>query len=294
MDRVSYYLTFYGPRILGAIIVLVAGWYLISFFSRWFTQRLKNTDASLQSFLKTAIVAALRVLLIVSVMSLIGFHMTSFIAIIGAIGLAIGLALSGTLQNFAGGVIILMLRPFKVGDFINAQGYMGSVEEIQIFNTILKTPDNRVIIIPNGGLSTSSLTNFSVHALRRVDWTFGIAYGDSYIKAKEVLKKLMENDKRIKNDPPAFIALQELGASSVNIVVRAWVDAADYWNVFFDMNEKVYDTFSREGINIPFPQMDIHIHERPAAISSEPMWVPPKQQSGIIKEGKVGSKENPE
>jgi small conductance mechanosensitive channel len=192
---------------------------------------------------------------------MIGVEMTSFIAILGAAGLALGLALSGTLQNFAGGIMILIFKPFKVGDFIDAQGFMGSVHQIQIFNTILKTPDNKTIIIPNGGLSTSSMTNYSAEPLRRVDWTFGIGYGDDADKAKAVIQKLCDSDSRILKEPALFVALSELGDSSVNFVVRAWVNAADYWAVFFEMNEKVYKTFDKEGLNIPFPQMDVHVHK---------------------------------
>jgi small conductance mechanosensitive channel len=170
------------------------------------------------------------------------------------------MALSGTLQNFAGGVMILIFKPFKVGDYITAQGYSGSVSEIQIFNTILKTPDNKTIIIPNGGLSTGSMTNFSAEPRRRVDWKFGIAYGDDPKKAREVLRKLADADERILKDPEVNIVISDLGDSSVNFSVRAWVEAGDYWSVFFDMNEKVYNTFEKEGLNIPFPQMDVHVH----------------------------------
>ena len=191
---------------------------------------------------------------------MLGVEMTSFIAILGAAGLAVGMALSGTLQNFAGGVMLLIFKPFKVGDFIEAQGYAGVVKEIQIFNTIITTGDNKTIIIPNGGLSTSSMVNYSTMPTRRVDWTFGIGYGDDVDKAKEVLKKLLSEDARILKDPEPFIAVSELADSSVNFVVRAWVNGADYWGVFFDMNEKVYKTFDKEGLNIPYPQMDVHIH----------------------------------
>ena len=157
--------------------------------------------------------------------------------------------------------MILLFKPFKVGDFIEAQGQSGSVKEIQIFNTIMTTGDNKVIIIPNGGLSTGIMKNYSKEEKRRVDWEFGIAYGDSYDKAKAVLENLLQSDQRILKDPAYFIALSSLGASSVNIVVRAWVNANDYWGVFFDMNEKVYKTFAVENLNIPFPQMDVHVHE---------------------------------
>jgi small conductance mechanosensitive channel len=171
----------------------------------------------------------------------------------------VGLALSGTLQNFAGGVMILIFKPFKVGDLLEAEGYLGTVKEIQIFNTILVTPDNKTIIIPNGGLSNSSMTNYSTQELRRVDWTFGIAYGDDADKAKMVIKRLCDEDSRILKDPEPFIALSALADSSVNFAVRAWVNSGDYWGVFFDMNEKIYKTFAKEGLNIPFPQMDVHM-----------------------------------
>ena len=192
---------------------------------------------------------------------MLGVEMTSFIAILAAVGLAIGMALSGTLQNFAGGVIILLIKPFKVGHYISAQGHSGTVNEIQIFNTILKTPDNVTIIIPNGGLSTSSMTNYSVEAQRRVDFLFGIGYGDDVDKAKKVLKKLIDEDDRILQEPAPFIAVNELGDSSVNLVVRVWAEAANYWGIFFDMHEKVYKTFDKEGLNIPFPQMDVHVQK---------------------------------
>lgn len=155
--------------------------------------------------------------------------------------------------------MILLFKPFKVGDYIEAQGQSGTVKEIQIFNTILSTPDNKIIIVPNGGLSTGITENYSKEETRRVDWEFGIAYGDSYDKAKEVITRLLKSDTRILTSPDYFIALNSLGESSVNIVVRAWVKSPDYWNVFFDMNEKVYKTFATENLNIPFPQMDVHI-----------------------------------
>lgn len=257
-------LMFYGPRLLGAIIVLIVGLQLISWFSSWFRRFLETraVDASLQPFLRSFISVLLKILLVISVMGMIGIQMTSFIAILGAAGLAIGLALSGTLQNFAGGVIILIFKPYKVGDFIAAQGHSGTVEEIQIFVTLLKTPQNVVIIIPNSELATNSLTNYSVKPIRRADWTFGIAYGDSYDQAKELLLKLLQEDERVLKDPEPFIALGELADSSVNITVRAWTNSDDYWGVFFDMNEKVYKAFTEEGISIPFPQMDVHIQKQ--------------------------------
>ena len=177
----------------------------------------------------------------------------------GAEGIAVGMALSGTLQNFAGGVMVLLFKPYKVGDYIEAQGQSGTVKEIQIFNTILNTPDNKTIIVPNGGLSTGIINNYSKEGKRRVDWTFGIGYGDDYDKAKEVLSRMLDEDTRVLKDPAYFIALHSLGDSSVNIVVRAWVATSDYWSVYFDMNERVYKEFGKYGLNIPFPQMDVHV-----------------------------------
>ncbi len=264
LDQLIDFSLAYGPKIISAAVVLLIGLWIIKGLSGAFGRLLarRNIDPSLVPFLRSIVNTLLRIMLFISVLSMLGIEMTSFVAILGAAGLAVGLALSGTLQNFAGGVMILLFRPFKVGDFIDAQGYSGTVKEIQIFNTILKTPDNKTIIIPNGGLSTGSMTNYSTEPQRRVDWTIGIAYGDDADKAKEVIRKLLEEDERVLKDPAVFIALSELADSSVNFAVRAWVNAADYWAVFFDMNEKVYKTFAKEGLNIPFPQMDVHVHNQ--------------------------------
>ena len=253
----------YGPRLVGAIAVWIIGSWIIKALTGGFNRVMEKnqTDASLKPFLKKLFSTLLKVLLAVSVLGMLGVEMTSFIAILGAAGLAVGMALSGTLQNFAGGVMILLFKPFKVGDVLEAQGFLGKVHEIQIFNTILKTPDNKTIIIPNGGLSTSSMTNYSTEPQRRVDWTFGIGYGDDVDKAKAVIKELCDQDSRILKDPELFIAVSELADSSVNFAVRAWVNAEDYWDVFFDLNEKIYKTFDQKGLNIPYPQMDVHVHQ---------------------------------
>jgi small conductance mechanosensitive channel len=252
----------YGPKIIGAIIVWIVGGIIIKWIMKLISNLMekRQLDNSLKPFLKSLTSVLLKTLLAITVLGMLGIEMTSFIAILGAAGLAIGMALSGTLQNLAGGVMLLIFKPFKVGDFIEAQGYSGVVKEIQIFNTIITTGDNKTIIIPNGGLSTSSMVNYSTLPTRRVDWTFGIGYGDDVDKAKDVLKKLLSEDARILKDPEPFIAVSALADSSVNFVVRAWVNGADYWGVFFDMNEKVYKTFSKEGLNIPYPQMDVHVH----------------------------------
>lgn len=254
----------YGPKLIGAVLVWIIGGIVVKALTNGVDKMMekRNTDPSLRPFMKSLVNTLLKVMLVISVMSMLGIEMTSFIAILGAAGLAVGMALSGTLQNFAGGAMILIFKPFKVGDVIDAQGYLGSVAEIQIFNTILKTPDNKTIIIPNGGLSTSSMTNYSTEPTRRVDWTIGIGYGDDVDKARTVINNLIEADDRIKKDPAPFIAVSELADSSVNFAVRVWVNSADYWGVFFDMNENVYKTFGKEGLNIPFPQMDVHVHKQ--------------------------------
>ena len=253
----------YGPVLLGAIVVWIIGSWIIKILSNSIAKLMdkRGVEATLKPFLKTLVSSLLKVMLIISVLGMLGIEMTSFIAVLGAAGLAVGLALSGTLQNFAGGVMILLFKPFKTGDVIEAQGFIGSVKEIQIFNTILKTPDNKTIIIPNGGLSTSVMTNFSTEEKRRVDWTIGIGYGDDVEKAKLVIKQLCDADIRILKDPAVFIAVSELADSSVNFTVRAWVNAADFWGVYFEMNENVYKTFGQEGLNIPYPQMDVHLHK---------------------------------
>ena len=252
----------FGTKIVACIAVLVIGFWLIGsmmkVIKKGFDKR--GIDESLNPFLLGIISALLKVLIVISALGVLGIEMTSFIAILGAAGLALGMALSGTLSNFAGGVMILIFKPFKVGDYLEAQGYSGSVKEIGVFNTIMNTPDNKTIIIPNGGLSTGSMVNYSTEPTRRVDWTVGIGYGDDYDKARAVLDKFIAEDSRILKDPAHFIALHTLADSSVNITVRAWVNAVDYWGVYFQMNEKIYKNFSSEGLNIPFPQMDVHVH----------------------------------
>lgn len=253
--------TKYGLRLLGAIVVLFVGLWLIGLLTRSTHKMMSrsNIEPSLNSFLKSMMNILFKILLIISVLGMMGVQMTSFIAILGAAGLAVGMALSGTLQNFAGGVMILLFKPFKVGDYISAQGHSGSVKEIQVFTTMLTTPDNKVIIIPNGGLSNGSMTNYSKQETRRVDWTFGIGYGDDYDAAKAFILELIAEDKRIHTSPEPLVALAELADSSVNITVRVWAKSSDYWGVFFEMNEKYYKRAGKRGINIPYPQMDVHL-----------------------------------
>lgn len=250
----------YAPKLIGGLIVLIIGLWFVKVITKTVEKSLvkSSIDQSLVPFLKSLTNIILKALLVITVMGMIGIEMTSFVAIIGSIGLAIGLALSGTLQNFAGGVIILILKPFKIGDFIEAQGFSGTVKEISVFSTMLNTPDKKLVIIPNGPLSTGALVNYSAESLRRVDWTFGIAYGDDVENFKKAINQFISEDKRILKDPAGFIGLSELADSSVNFAVRVWVDSPDYWGVFFDMNEKVYTKFPDYDLNIPFPQMDVH------------------------------------
>jgi small conductance mechanosensitive channel len=251
----------YGLKVVMAVIALIIGLWVIKIIVKSLAHLMEKraVDPSLRGFINSLVGILLKVMLVITVISMVGIQMTSFIAILGAAGLAVGMALSGTFQNFAGGVMILIFKPFRVGDFIEAQGYTGTVSEIQIFITVLKTPDNKTILIPNGGLSTSSLINYSTEETRRVDFSFGIAYGDSYDDAKALLLKLIEQDERILKLPEPFIVLGALADSSVNITVRVWVKASDYWGVYFSMNEKVYKEFDKNGLHIPFPQLDVHL-----------------------------------
>lgn len=254
--------TTYGLNLIWAILTLVVGLWVVKIIRRAVRKGLDRgeTEETLKSFLISIITILLKVMVYITALGMLGVEMTSFIAILGAAGLAVGLALSGALQNFAGGVMILLFKPFKAGDFIEAQGHSGTVREIQIFSTIMKTPDNKTILIPNGKLANDSMVNYSVEEKRRVDWTVGIGYGDDLDKAYEVIKRLLSEDDRILSDPEPFMALKELADSSVNITVRVWVMAGDYWPVNFKLNEKIYKTFEDEGLNIPFPQRDIHVH----------------------------------
>jgi small conductance mechanosensitive channel len=253
----------YGPKLLGAVATLVAGLWVVGALINLIKAMLSRSkvDPSLATFLASLLSILLKILVYITALGVLGVEMTSFIAILGAAGLAVGLALSGTLQNFAGGVMILFFKYFKVGDFIEAQGYTGTVREIQIFVSILTTPDNKTIILPNGPLATGSLTNFSSQATRRLEWTFGIAYGDDVDQAYAVIRRLIADDERILKEPDPFMGISALADSSVNILVRVWVNAADFWPVYFRMNEQVYKNFANEGLTIPFPQRDVHIHQ---------------------------------
>jgi small conductance mechanosensitive channel len=253
----------YAPKLLLALLTLVIGLWIIKVVVKGVRKLMdkRDVDATLKPFFVSLLGIVLKVLLFISVVGMVGVEMTSFIAILAAAGLAIGMALSGTLQNFAGGIMILIFKPFKVGDVLEAQGYLGVVQEIQLFNTIMLSLDNKTIIIPNGGLSTGSMVNYSTQPTRRVDMTFGIGYSDDIDKAKKILDDLLRKHDCVLKDPAHFIAVSELADSSVNFTVRAWVNAADYWTVFFYMQETVKKEFDKNGIGIPFPQTDVHLYK---------------------------------
>lgn len=253
----------YLPKLALAILVLFLGLKVIKIIVNKVKKIMidKETDPSLIPFLSGILDVGLKAILVVSVIQMVGIATTSFVAIIGSAGLAIGLALSGTLQNFAGGVIILILKPYQVGDVIEAQGYIGSVTAIQIFHTILKTWDNKVVIIPNGPLSTGSLVNYNQEPTRSVEWIFGIGYEDDIDLAKQVIQDTIFSDPRVLDtkEDGYFIHLSAMADSSVNLKVRAKVKTPDYWKVFFDGNENIKKAFDAQGITIPYPQRDVHM-----------------------------------
>lgn len=250
-----------GWTLIKALLVFIVGRFLISMINKLVQRVLlkRNIDPSIKTFVGSLIHIILMILLIVSVVGALGVQTASFAALLASAGVAIGMALSGNLSNFAGGLIILIFKPYKVGDFIEAQNLSGTVREIQIFHTVLTTTDNKVIYIPNGSLSSSAVINYSYQQVRRVDWTFGVEYGTDYAKVKGVLEDILSKDERILKEPAApFVAMSQLADSSVNYVVRVWVKSEDYWNVYFDTTRIVYERFNAEGIGFPFPQLTVH------------------------------------
>ena len=249
-----------GWTLIKAFLVFIVGRFLINLVNKLIKRVLlkRDIDPSVKTFVGSLVNVVLTILLIISVVGALGVQTTSFAALLASAGVAVGMALSGNLANFAGGLIILLFKPFKVGDYIEAQGTGGTVKEIQIFHTILATPDNKMVYIPNGSLSSGAVTNFSRQTTRRVDWTFGVDYGEDYDKVKAVIETIIARDSRILTDPAPFIALHALADSSVNIVVRVWVESPNYWEVYFGINQAVYATFNEKGINFPFPQLTVH------------------------------------
>lgn len=253
----------YGPRALLALLTLLIGLRLVNHVVGLMVRGMeaRKVEPTLAGFLRNLANIGLKALLLLSVASMIGIETTSFIAVLAAAGLAIGLALQGSLANFAGGVLILIFRPFRVGEVIDAQGFLGSVREIQIFHTVIKTFDNRTIIIPNGALSNDKITNLSRESTRRVEWTFGVSYSDDIRKVKDIILEQIGSDERVLSEPAPTCVLAEFGDSSVNFMARAWVNAADLWPVFWDMNERMKLAFDAADVTIPFPQRDVHLFE---------------------------------
>ncbi|MBP3710985.1 MAG: mechanosensitive ion channel [Bacteroidaceae bacterium] len=249
-----------GKSLLLAAVLAVAGRYVIKFINRLVARMLerRNVEPTVQSFLKSFVNITLVVLLIIMVVGTLGVNTTSLAALLASAGLAVGMALSGNLQNLAGGIILLFLKPFKVGDFIEAQGVSGIVKAIQIFHTILTTTDNKELFVPNGALSSGNITNYTKNNLRRVDFSIGVEYGIEAEKVKQVTLDLLKQDSRIMADPAPFIAMKELGDNGVIYVIRVWTKASDYWDVFFGTTERIYTEYNKQGIGFPFPQLQIH------------------------------------
>ncbi len=249
-----------GKSIVAAILIYVIGRFIIKQLSKFVATILvkRKLEISVQTFLKSLLNITLNIILAFAIVAKLGVETTSFAAILASAGVAIGMALSGNLSNFAGGLIILVFRPFKVGDFIDGPGASGTVKEIQIFHTILTTVDNRIIYVPNASMSSNVVVNYSRQETRRAEWNIGVEYGADYEKVKSVIERIISEDKRILKDPAPFIALGSLSASSVDIKVRVWTKSSDYWDVYFDFNKNVYDTFNKEGIGFPFPQLTVH------------------------------------
>jgi small conductance mechanosensitive channel len=256
------YLVPFGIRVVLALLVFLIGKAIAKSIVKAVNRLAEDRiDDSLRRFLCSALHGLLLAVVIIAALERLGVKTTAAVAILGAAGLAVGLSLQGTLGNFASGVMIILFRPYKIGDFINAAGFIGSVQEIEVFNTVLLTPDNRKIIVPNGQIAGGSIENLSAMPTRRIDMVFGIGYDDDIKKAKTILEELISEDERILEDPAPTVAVSELADSSVNFVVRPWVESGDYWSVKFDFTEAVKIRFDKEGISIPFPQTDVHLHK---------------------------------
>jgi len=260
-------LTEYGPGVLGALAVLIIGYFVAKAITSGIRKAMTRgeVDPTLVGFVSNMSYMALMALVVISALGQLGVNTTSFAAIIGAAGLAVGFALQGSLGNFAAGVMLIIFRPFKAGDFVEAGGVSGVVEDVQVFATIVRTPDNKEITVPNGSITGGSIVNYSAKPTRRVDMVFGIGYDDDIKQAKDLLHEIIASDSRILADPAPQIALSELADSSVNFVVRPWVNSADYWPVLFDTTEKVKLEFDKANISIPYPQTDVHVHQIKAA-----------------------------
>jgi small conductance mechanosensitive channel len=267
IETVTYWVTAYSVKLIVALIILFIGKWLAGKITKLTVKLLEKNrvDITLVHFFDSIIYYTLMIVVIMAAASQLGINTTSFLTIVGAAGLAIGLALKDSLSNFASGVMLIMFRPFKVGDAVNAGGVAGTVDSITLFNTILTTPDNQKVIVPNSSITGNVITNVTANATRRVDLTIGIGYGDDILKAKEILARIVKADERVLETPAPTIAVAALADSSVNFVVRPWVKTSDYWAVYFGLTEKIKLTFDAEGISIPFPQSDVHIYHETGA-----------------------------
>jgi len=266
LEKVWELVTIYGLRVVAAIVILIIGRWVAKGISKLIGRMMEKgkVDHTVQRFTVNMAYIALMVFVVLAALSQLGIQTTSFIAVLGAAGLAVGLALQGSLANFAAGFLMIIFRPIRVKDYIEGAGVAGTVEEIQIFTTTLVTPDNKTVIIPNAALTGGNIVNWTLKGTRRVDMIFGIGYGDDIDKAKQIMADVLAADPRILKDPSPQIALLELADSSVNFVVRPWVNASDYWGVYMETTEKIKKAFDAKGISIPFPQRDVHVYQHQA------------------------------
>lgn len=255
-------LSFLGDVLLCIVIYYVGKWiarYIDRLLNKVFTKR--NVEISIAKFARNVVKAIIYIGIIFAILSQLGIQTTSFLAIFASVGVGIGMAMSGTLQNFAGGVMVLLTRPFKIGDYVQMQGVEGTIKEIRLFNTTINTVDNKMIIVPNGGIINNIINNYSAEDIRRVDWKFSISYGDDYDTAKAAIESLFNADPRVLQEPQPFVALSSLSESSIDITVRVWTKASDYWGVYFDMNEQIYKTLPTKGIHFPYPHLNVTVKQ---------------------------------
>ena len=247
----------FATDILICVVIYYVGRWIVGYVDRLlnklFTKR--DVEVSIAKFARSVVRAIFYIGIAFAILNQLGIQTTSFLAIFASVGVGVGMAMSGTLQNFAGGVMVLLTRPFKIGDYVQMQGVEGTIKEIRLFNTTINTVDNKMIIVPNGNIVSNIINNFSAEDVRRVDWTFSISYGDDYDTAKATILELLAADERVMKEPAPFVALSQMADSSINIVVRVWTKASDYWGVYFSMNEQVYKIFPTKGLNFPYPHM---------------------------------------
>lgn len=263
LPKIYELLTVYGMKMIAALAIFIIGRWVAKGLRKFVRKMMNrsNIDLTLVSFVVNLTYVALLAFVVIAALNQLGIQTASFIAIMGAAGLAVGLALQGSLSNFAAGVLMIIFRPFKVGDLIEGAGVAGTVEEIQIFTTQLKTPDNKTIIIPNSKMTNDNIINYSAKGTRRVDMTFGIGYEDDIDKARAIILDVLAQDQRVLKNPESVVLVSELADSSVNFAARAWASAGDYWDVYFGTTEKVKKRFDAEGVSIPFPQRDVHVYQ---------------------------------